>query len=298
MRIIFMGTPDFACVTLRALFGQDKHQIVAVYTQAPKQAGRGRHISKTPVHLLAEKRHIPVLFPSSLKDEAVYKEFKAFKPDLVVVAAYGLLLPPKILETCLCINVHASLLPRWRGAAPIQRAILAGDKQTGITIMKMAEGLDSGDMIMKAAITITKEMNAGYLHDTLASLGGKLCLKAINAIEERSVSYTPQLEEGVTYAKKISKEEAKIDWFQGVGHVERQIRAFSPYPGAYLLYKQEPIKILKAGYERRTLHDIPGTVVDKQFSIACLNGVIQPEIVQRPGRKPMAIEEFLRGYRL
>lgn len=298
MRIIFMGTSNFACVILQALLEQTQHQLVAVYTQAPKAAGRGKHVTKTPVHILAEEHSFPVFTPSSLKDEATYQELKTLQPDLVVVAAYGLILPAAILEVCLCINVHASLLPRWRGAAPIQRAILAGDEETGVTIMKMAEGLDSGDMMMKAPIAITPEMNAGYLHDKLASLGGKLCIKAIDAIHKKMIEYIPQPSEGITYAKKITKEEANIDWQQEVSAIERQIRAFSPYPGAFFVHRKEPIKILKASYQQSAIDAIPGSVIDKQFSIACKGGIIKPEIIQRPGKKPMNIEEFLRGYRL
>ena len=297
MRIIFMGTPDFACEVLKALLLATAHQVVAVYTQAPKAAGRGKQLTKTPVHRLAEERGLTVLTPATLRDPDEIEKIKTFKADVIVVAAYGLILPAAMLDHCLSINVHASLLPRWRGAAPIQRAIISGDRNTGITIMKMAEGLDSGDMMLQSDIPITPTMNAGALHDALAVLGGRLCVQALTDIAAGRAHYTPQPDEGVTYAKKIQKSEAQIDWTQPGEVIERHIRAFSPYPGAYILIKGEQLKLLAATYEPQLPPAVPGTIIHDPFAIVCADGLIKPTLVQRPGKNPMPLEAFLRGYR-
>lgn len=297
MRIIFMGTPHFACDVLHALLNEPEHKVVAVYTQPPKQAGRGKQVTTTPVHDVAERHHIPVFTPHTLRDADAQHVFKQLEADIAVVAAYGLILPLPILETCLCINVHASLLPRWRGAAPIQRAILSGDSQTGITIMKMAEGLDSGDMMMQSPVDITSTMTAGQLHDALANEGGKLCVHALKAITAGQMHYIPQPEEGITYAKKIQKSEAEIDWKQTGEQIVRQVRAFNPYPGAYVVHQGEAIKLLEVAYEPCITDRAIGTI-NKEFSIICQDGIIKPQMLQRPGKKPMTIDAFLRGYRI
>jgi len=292
MRIAFMGTPDFAVPTLDALLAAE-HDVVAVYTQPPRPAGRGKAPAPSPVQRRAEAAGIKVRTPSSLKDEAEQAEFAALNLDVAVVAAYGLILPEPILEAPLyhCLNVHASLLPRWRGAAPIQRAILAGDRLTGITIMQMARGLDTGPMLAAVPTPIDRK-TAGELGAELAEMGAALMVEVLEKLHQSG--RIPQREAGATYAPKVDKNEARLDFAQPAVQVERQIRAFNPAPGAYFEYEGERIKILAA--ELSELNGEPGTILDHGLTIACGEGSIVPTLVQRAGRAAMLPAEQLRGF--
>lgn len=290
-KLIFMGTPDFAAIALRALVDVG-HEIAAVYSQPPRPAGRGNALRKSPVQLFAEERGFPVCTPVSLKTPQAQAEFAAFDADVAVVAAYGLILPQAILDAPArgCLNIHASLLPRWRGAAPIQRAILAGDAETGISIMQMDAGLDTGAVLLEKRIAIATTETAGQLHDRLAVLGGKAIVEALGG----KFTPQPQPSEGVTYAAKISPEEARLKWERPAVELERAVRAFNPVPGAWTtLPNGERLKILAA--ETVQGRGAPGDIIDGQLSIACGEAALRPAQVQRQGKRPMATEEFLRG---
>lgn len=296
--LIFMGTPQFAVPTLRALVNAG-HIIAAVYTAPPKPAGRGQKETLTPVHRAALEYHLPVFTPASLKDSQSQQFFRNLHADAAVVAAYGLLLPPAILEgTKLgCLNVHPSLLPRWRGAAPIQRAIMAGDKETGIVIMQMNAGLDTGDMLLTERYHIADGTTAGQLHDALAQKAGAMMVQTLEGLAAGSITATPQPEEGVTYAKKITKEECRIHWNQPASAIRNHILGLSPHPGAFFVYQGEHIKILDAALTSTAPSaNAPGTVLDHQLTIACVEGALTPKVVQRPGKKAMATHEMLQGY--
>lgn len=292
MRIAFMGTPEFAVPTLEMLLGSG-HQIVAVYTQPPRPAGRGKAPRPSPVQLRAEAAGIEVRTPTSLRDPAEQEAFAALGLDMAVVAAYGLILPEPILSAPFdgCLNVHASLLPRWRGAAPIQRAILAGDARTGITIMQMERGLDTGPMLANAPASIDRK-TAGELTAELADMGAQLLKQVLRVWPQ--IGRVPQNEARATYAPKIEKNEARLDFTRNAEEVERQVRAFNPVPGAYLEYEGERIKILAA--EIGELSGEPGTVLDHGLTIACASGSIVPTQVQRAGRAAMRPDELLRGF--
>ncbi|HET7850975.1 MAG TPA: methionyl-tRNA formyltransferase, partial [Pseudolabrys sp.] len=267
MRLIFMGTPDFAVPTLVELAARG-HDIAAVYTRAPKAAGRGMEMQETPVAREAKKLGIPVLTPATLRSAEAAAQFRAHKADAAVVAAYGLILPKEILDAAKlgCFNVHASLLPRWRGAAPINRAIMAGDEESGVTIMKMDEGLDTGVMAMAERVPIAADMTAGDLHDALARVGADLMLRALAAAERGSLALTPQGESGVTYAAKISKDEAHIDWRKSWRDVHNHIRGLSPFPGAWFEIGGVRVKALRS--TKGAGRGVPGTVLDKTLTIA------------------------------
>jgi methionyl-tRNA formyltransferase len=292
MRIAFMGTPDFAVPTLDALLAAG-HEIVAVYAQPPRPAGRGKSLSPSPVQARAEAAGIAVRTPVSLKGAAEQAEFAALGLDVAVVAAYGLILPKPILEAPRfgCLNVHASLLPRWRGAAPIQRAILAGDRLTGITIMQMERGLDTGPMLAAVPTPIDRK-TAGELSAELAGIGAALLVEVLEKLYH--AGRIPQREAGATYAPKIEKKEARLDFAQPAVQVERQVRAFNPVPGAYFEYEGERIKVLAA--EISEPGGAPGTVLDHGLTIACATGSIVPTLVQRAGRAAMMPAELLRGF--
>ena len=294
LRLIFMGTPDFAVPTLVELAARG-YEIAAVYTRAPKPAGRGMDLQPSPVEREARRLELPVLTPKTLKDAEAQAEFRAHNADAAVVVAYGLILPKAILEAPRlgCFNVHASLLPRWRGAAPINRAIMAGDKETGVTIMKMDEGLDTGAMAMAERTPIGADMTAGDLHDVLARLGADLMPRALAALERGSLALTPQPEQGVTYATKISKDETRIDWAKPWQAVHNHIRGLSPFPGAWFEIDGVRIKALRS--TRGEGSGAPGTVLDDKLTIACGDGAVRLVQVQRAGRQPMSAEEFLRG---
>jgi methionyl-tRNA formyltransferase len=290
-KLIFMGTPDFAAVALKALVDAG-HEILAVYSQPPRPAGRGHDFRKSPVHGLAEAQGIPVRTPASLKTPEAQAEFAAFKPEIAVVAAYGLILPQAILDAPVrgCLNIHASLLPRWRGAAPIQRAILAGDAETGISIMQMDAGLDTGAVVLEERIAIAPRETAGQLHDRLAALGGKAIVAALDG----DFAAHPQPGEGVTYAAKISPEEARLDFAKPASELARAVRAFNPVPGAWcLLPNGERLKILEAEVEAQKSE--PGVVFQDRLTIGTANGALRPTLVQRQGKRAMTVEEFLRG---
>ena len=296
MKIVFMGTPDFAVEALGELC--KRYEVICVYTQAPKEAGRGQKVLKSPVHIFAEEKAIEVRSPKSLRSEDEQAKFKALNADLTVVAAYGLILPKPILEAFPkgCYNIHGSLLPRWRGAAPIQRAIEAGDEKTGITIMKMDVGLDTGDMLLKGEIEIDSEMTGGVLHDKMAKLGADLIVKYLDKMEK--IKPEVQDEDLVTYASKIDKAESKLDFGFSGQVLERKIRAFNPYPATYFEHNNERFKILSA-----VVSDYNGLRIGQikqdgnRLFIGCLDGAIEVLEIQRAGKKAMMVEELLRGYR-
>jgi methionyl-tRNA formyltransferase len=292
MRIAFMGTPDFAVSTLDALIAAG-HEVAAVYSQPPRPAGRGKALRPSPVHARAEAAGIEVRTPLTLRDQEQQRAFAALDPDAAVVAAYGLILPVPVLVAPKhgCLNVHASLLPRWRGAAPIHRAILAGDERTGVTIMGMERGLDTGPMFAVRE-TLVDGKTAGELTDELAGIGGALMMEVLERLAE--LEPVPQPEEGVTYASKIEKHEARLNFSHEAVVVERQIRAFNPVPGAFFELGGERIKVLAA--EIAVLAGPPGTVLDDRLTVACGTGAIVPTLVQRAGRGAMTSSELLRGF--
>jgi len=292
MRIVFMGTPDFAVPTLDALLAAG-HELLAVYTQPPRPAGRGKALSPSPVQQRAEAAGLEIRTPASLKGADAQAAFAALGADAAVVAAYGLILPEPILQAPRygCLNVHASMLPRWRGAAPIQRAILAGDRMTGITIMQMEKGLDTGPMMAVLPAEIGRK-TAGELSAELASLGATAMTRVLGLLP--AVGRMPQNEAKASYAPKIEKKEARLDFTQPAEQVERQVRAFNPDPGAFFEYEGERIKVLAA--EISELSGTPGTALDHGLTIACGTGSIVPSLVQRAGRAPMMPAELLRGF--
>ena len=291
MRIVFMGSPDFAVPSLDALVGAG-HDVIAVYSQPPRPAGRGKGERRTAVHERADELGIEVRTPKTLRNEEEQARFRALDADLAVVAAYGLILPKPILDAPKggCINVHASLLPHWRGAAPIQRAILAGDEVSGVTIMQMEEGLDTGPMLHRLTLDI-RGKNAGQVTEELANLGAQALLDWL----EHPTPPEPQPVAGATYASKTDKSEARIDWRQTAQQIERQVRAFNPVPGAWFEANGERIKLLEAAVGNEAPHK-PGEVLDDRLNIACGNGYILPIKVQRAGRSPMNPAELLRGF--
>ena len=290
MRIIFMGSPEFAVPSLEALVGAG-HDVIAAYCQPPRPAGRGKGERKTAVHQRAETLGIKVRTPTSLRSDEEQGKFRALDADLAVVAAYGLILPPEVLEApkAGCINVHASLLPRWRGAAPIQRAILAGDTISGVTIMRMEEGLDTGPMLLRRELPIAGK-NAGQVTQELAQLGADALLEWL----DKPTPPVPQPEEGATYAAKVAKAEARIDWNRSAGDVVRQVLAFAPAPGAWFEANGERLKVLDA--EVAEASGMPGEVLDDRLAIACATRAVRPLVVQRAGRAPMSAQELLRGF--
>ncbi len=296
MRIVFMGTPVFAVPTLAALH-KAGHEVVAVYSQPPRPAGRGQKDTPSPVHKYATENNIPVFTPTSLKDEKVQAEFAAHKADIAVVVAYGLLLPKPILDAYPrgCITVHPSLLPRWRGAAPIQRTIMAGDTMTGICIMQMDEGMDTGDILHCEEGFSTEGLNAGDLHNLLSEEAGPLVLLTLEGLKEGNITPRKQSEVGVTYAKKISKEEGRIDWTKSATDIANQIRGLAPSPGAYFLYGDEKIKIFNATVNEQS-EKKAGTLIDDQLTISCGSGTIKPTELQRPGKKRLPLKTFLSGF--
>ena len=295
--LVFMGTPEFAATILAVLIAAG-HRLRAVYTQPPRPAGRGHRTQPSAVQLLAESHGLPVRSPTSLRDTEAQAEFAATETDAAVVAAYGLILPPPILAAPRfgCLNVHASLLPRWRGAAPIQRAILVGDRETGVTIMRMGEGLDTGPLLLQQSVPIPPEMTAGELSEKLAELGARLMLDALDGIAAGKLTPRPQPEEGVTYAAKIRREEARLDWRQPADALERQVRAFAPVPGAWFTGGGERIRVLRAEMEPQGANVPPGTVLDDRLAIACGAGALRPLKLQRPGRGALDADAFLRGF--
>ena len=290
MPIVFMGSPDFAVPSLNALV-EAGHDVVAAYAQPPRPAGRGKAERKTAVHRRAEQLGIAVRTPRSLRDSQEQERFRALVADYAVVAAYGLILPKPILDAPKhgCINVHASLLPRWRGAAPIQRAILAGDEQTGVTIMQMDEGLDTGPMLLDRETSLVGK-NAGQVTEELAELGASALVEWL----QRPTPPRPQPDDGITYASKIDKAEARIDWSKPAEAIERQVRAFNPVPGAWFEINGERIKLLDA--ECVDGSGAPGEVVGSPLVIACGEDALHCRLLQRAGRGAMGVEDLLRGF--
>lgn len=298
LRVVFMGAPDFSVPTLMEIVGQG-HEVVAVYSQPPRPAGRGMEERKTPVHEAAEQLGLPVFTPTSLKSEEEQEKFRALDADVAVVVAYGLLLPKAILEAPRegCLNLHGSLLPRWRGAAPIQRAIMAGNRETGVQVMRMDEGLDTGDICMSETIAITAEMTAEDLHDRMMVLGADLMVRALAALSRGLLQSRPQPEEGVTYAKKIDKAESRIDFSRSADEIHNTIRGLSPFPGAWcemtIRGKAQRVKLLRS--ELADGKGTPGELLDDAMTVACGAGAVRLVMLQRAGKGAMKAEEFLRG---
>ncbi|MCP8940976.1 methionyl-tRNA formyltransferase [Alsobacter sp. SYSU M60028] len=300
MRIVFMGTPDFAVPTLSEIVGHG-HDVVAAYTRAPAKAGRGMELRPSPVHRAAERFGIPVLTPTTLRGEDSVATFQSHDADVAVVVAYGMILPQAILDVPAlgCLNLHASLLPRWRGAAPIQRAIMAGDRETGVAVMKMEKGLDTGPVAMAERLAIAPDMTAGEAHDRLAVLGADLMVRALAALSRGGLSFVPQPEAGVTYAAKIGNDEARIDWRRPAREVHDHVRGLSPFPGAFcemdLGKGPERVKVLRT--QPASGSGEPGQVLD-DLTVACGEGAVRLLQVQRAGSRAMDAAEFLRGAQL
>jgi len=293
-----MGTPDFSVPTLRSLIDAG-HDIVAVYCQPPRPAGRGKKDRKSPVHMFAEDAGLSVHCPKSLRKEEPQSEFSAHNADIAIVVAYGLILPKSVLDAPKhgCLNLHGSILPRWRGAAPIQRAIMAGDNESGIGVMRMEEGLDTGPVCLEERLGLKPNMTAGELHDALSEAGGPLMVRALSQLEKGELECMPQSEDGVTYASKIEKSESHIDFNRPAQEVHNHIRGLSPFPGAWFEVehegRHERVKILECRMSDKS--GAAGCILDDQLTIACAEGAIQPERLQRAGKKPMDREDFLRG---
>jgi methionyl-tRNA formyltransferase len=301
LRLVFMGTPDFAVPTLLELHAQG-HDIAAVYSRAPKPAGRGMKEQATPVEREARRLGLPVLTPKTLRTPEAAETFRAHNADAAVVVAYGLILPQPILDgpRLGCFNLHASLLPRWRGAAPINRAIMAGDDESGVMVMKMDVGLDTGDVAMVGRVTIPDAMTASELHDILSQAGAGLMVRAMDALARGELKLTPQAADGVTYAAKIDKDEARIDWTRPAREVLRHCHGLSPFPGAWSEIELDSatvrLKILRCELARG--HGAPGELVDDRLTVACGEDAIRIVELQRAGAKPMTSEVFLRGTRV
>ena len=293
MKIIFMGTPEFSVPILQAL--AKAHDIVCVYCQPPRPAGRGKALRPTPVQQAAEALGLPVRHPSSLRSAEEQAAFASLNADIAVVVAYGLILPQPVLDAPRfgCVNIHASLLPRWRGAAPIHRAILAGDAETGVCLMQMDAGLDTGPVLLRAATTIGAEDTTADLHDSLSQMGADLVVSALPRLP--LLVPVPQPEEGVTYASKIDKSEARIDWHAPAPVIDRQIRGLSPFPGAWCESAGERVKLLRSRLAQG--HGLPGQVLHG-LTIACGSGAVEITLAQREGKRPATTEEFLRGFAL
>lgn len=292
MRIIFMGTPDFSVPALQAL--AEKHEIVAVYSQPPRAAGRGQKPRPSAVHAAADKLGLPVRTPTGLRSVEAQAEFAALNADLAVVVAYGLILPQAVLDAPRlgCLNIHASLLPRWRGAAPIHRAILSGDRETGVAIMQMDAGLDTGGVLAQCSTPIGAEETTADLHDRLAAMGAELIVKVVADLPMQAV---PQVSEGVTYAQKIDKAEARIDWSRSAVEIDRQIRGLSPFPGAWCEVAGERVKLLRSRLVDG--NGAPGELLSG-FRVACGQGAVEILEAQRAGKRPMMAEDLLRGWEL
>ncbi|KLN62415.1 methionyl-tRNA formyltransferase [Kiloniella spongiae] len=299
LRIVFMGTPDFSVPCLRSL-AENGHEIVAVYSQPPRPAGRGQKEKRSPVHTFAVDQGWPVFTPKTFRNSEVQDSFREHNADVAVVVAYGLILPTEALYAPKmgCINVHASLLPRWRGAAPIQRAIEAGDQQSGVCIMQMVEELDAGDIILEGRVDITSATTASSLHDALSALGGKLIVKALDGLESGYLAPTPQPEDGITYAKKLSRDESELDWAQPAQNLERKVRALTPWPGVHFTYQGDRFKVQEVSFVEKPQAALPGTLIDDDLLVACGENALRIERLQRPGKGMMDRQAFLNGFPL
>jgi methionyl-tRNA formyltransferase len=298
LKIAFMGTPDFAAQTLSAL-AKTGHEITCVYTQPPRPAGRGKALRQSAVHDLAQSLGLVVRTPKTLRDEDEQKAFAALNLDVAIVVAYGLILPVEILSAPRlgCLNVHGSLLPRWRGAAPIQRAIMAGDTETGVQVMQMEKGLDTGPVLLSQSVKIADNDTAGSLHDKLALAGAALLPRALDALEAGALHGAPQSEAGVTYAEKIDKQEARINWSLPATQVDRQIRGLSPFPGAWftLPTPKGPVRVKVLMSQPEAGDGAPGEALDDALLMACGSGAIRLTQLQRAGKSVQAGQDFLRG---
>jgi len=300
LRLAFMGTPDFAVPTLEALLAAG-HQVVAVYSQPPRPAGRGQQVQLSAVHAAAQAHGLPVRTPLSLRPPEAQAEFAALALDAAVVAAYGLILPKAVLAAPRlgCFNVHGSLLPRWRGAAPIQWSVLAGDTETGVTIMQMDAGLDTGAMLLTGAVPIGPETTASQLHDQLATLGAGLMVEALAGVAQGRLVAEPQPAEGVTYAAKLEREHGRLEWQRPAAELDRQVRALTPWPGVWFDSRGERIKVLQLALaEPPASPAAPGTLLDRDLTIACGEGAVRLLRVQRSGRAAVDGAAFLRGFPL
>jgi methionyl-tRNA formyltransferase len=298
LRLIFMGTPDFAVPTLADIVGRG-HEVAAVYTRAPKPAGRGMALQPSPIEREARRLRLPVLTPKALRTPEAEAAFRAHGADAAVVVAYGLILPKPLLDALPlgAFNLHASLLPRWRGAAPINRAIMAGDAETGVMVMRMEAGLDTGPVALGERVPIGPDMTAGELHDELARLGAGLMGRALDALERGTLTLTPQPAEGVTYAAKIDKNETRIDWGKPWQEVHNHIRGLSPFPGAWceIAVESKPVRVKVLRTTRGEGSALPGTMLDNRLTIACGDGAVRILELQRAGARAMTADEFLRG---
>ena len=297
MRLIFMGTPDFSVPVLQALLDQS-HEVVCVYSQPPRPAGRGMEPRKSPVHLLADRHGLDVRTPASLKAAEDQSDFADLGAEAAIVVAYGLILPERVLQAPQygCFNVHASLLPRWRGAAPIQRAIMAGDPETGVGIMRMEKGLDTGPVCLEKRVPISATMTAEELHDQLSHAGAEAMTEALIKLAEGTLDCAPQPDEGVTYAAKIDKQEARIDFSKPATEVHNHIRGLSPFPGAWFeLPGRQPVRIKVLRTEPAGGEGAPGTVLDEALTVACGAGAVRLVEIQRAGKGAMTATDFLRG---
>jgi methionyl-tRNA formyltransferase len=303
MRVVFMGTPEFALPTLAGIL-RAGHEIAAIYTQPPRPAGRGMALSKSPVHRHAERNGLPVFTPATLRSDAEIRAFADHRPEVAVVVAYGLILPPGVLEAppAGCLNLHASALPRWRGAAPIQRAIIAGDAETAATVMRMDAGLDTGPICLMERVPIAPDTTAGELHDLLAERGGQLMLQALGELARGSLNCAPQPDAGVTYAAKLDKDETRLDFRWPAREVHNRVRGLSPTPGAWFEAthegRTERIKLLRTALVNAAPNAPAGTILEDVLTVACGEGAVRMQELQRAGRRPMAADEFLRGFPL
>ncbi len=297
MRIVFMGTPDIAVPALNGLINAG-HEISCVYSQPPRKAGRGQAIRLSPVQTAAQFLGLPVRYPDSLKAKSDQEELIAFQPEMIVVIAYGLILPSQIIKAPPfgCLNIHVSALPRWRGPAPIQRAIMAGDAETGVTIMRMDDGIDTGPLLLQKMLPIGPDATAGDLHDELGGMGAELVVEAISGLLRGDVHEVPQSNVGATYARKLSRDEGRIDWGLPAVQIERNIRALNPWPGAWFEFKGERIRIHRASV--KNISGVASAVIDADPTIACGEEALKLEILQRAGRKPIEGAAFLRGFDL
>jgi methionyl-tRNA formyltransferase len=301
LKIIFAGTPHFAEEALKALLGLQV-EVVAVLTQPDRPSGRGMQLKQNPVKQLALQHNLTVLQPVSLKDAEMQQQLAAYQADIMIVAAYGLILPKAVLQIPRlgCLNIHASLLPRWRGAAPIQRAILAGDAETGITIMQMDVGLDTGDMLLKKSCALEEKENAATLHDKLAALGADAIVEALDLVQQGKLNATPQDNQLATYAAKLSKEEAQLDWTREAPEIERAIRGYNPFPGASSFINETQIRIWQASL-RAGMSGNPGEIlaVEKNaLVVGCGSGALSLEVMQRPNAKALPAAQFLQGFHI
>jgi methionyl-tRNA formyltransferase len=297
MKVIFMGTSDFAVPALEALYNSD-HELLAVICRPPAQSGRGHKLTPSPVQQRAEELALKVLHPKSLRKEEAQTLIRDIGADIIVVAAYGNILPKEVLEICKygCLNIHPSMLPRWRGAAPVERTILAGDTMTSVCVMQMDEGLDTGDILMQIDVAINERETSASLRKMTSEIGAKLLLETLPNLA--NIKPQKQKESGITYADKLQKEEGRIIWNESVEIIDRKIRGFNPWPGSFFEYKGEQIKIIEACCVKQDVSEKPGLITDDQLTIACKDGVVQPKVLQRPGKRAMTLKEILNGFKI